>query len=134
MKRNKFLLLTILFFGLLSSSQAGNTLNKNNAEISITNQSMQNVMLVGIRMLNERHDKWFSVYRSNQELSSFFKVKVEIFFDQGESTERIFQLEFKRALKDGTGGWGEIEYTSDFKLNTDTQKPLVNTVIVEKRS
>ena len=134
MQRNKFLLLTILFFGLISSSQAGTTLNKNNAEISITNQSMHNVMLVGIRMLNETHDKWSNVYRSNQELSSFVKVKVEIFFDQGESTERIFQLEFKRALKDGATGWGELEYTSDFKINIDTKKPFVNAVIVEKRS
>lgn len=134
MQRYRFLLLTILFFGLLPSSQAGNILNKKNAEIVITNSSKHDVKLIGIRMLNQTQDQWFSVYSSSKTLLSLDTANVSVSYNQKNDIPRIFQLEFQRQKKDCKTVWGEVEYTSDYTIKAGTQKPSINAVIVDKRS
>lgn len=136
MRQYVFLLFTVLFLGLLTTSQAGNTLNKNNTEISITNVSKYDVKLVGIRVLNEKQDQWVTVYSSSQTLSSsnIVNVNVNVSYSQKNDVPRIFQLEFQRQLKDCKTGWGELEYTSDYTIKAGAKSLSINAVIVDKRS
>lgn len=107
-------------------------------EISITNTSKHDLQIIGVRLLNEAHDQWSYVDAQKRVLSVKQTMTFDVTYRKMSDNIRIFQIAFKRPLTAETSdkcgeNWGELEYTSDYRVQPSSEHSLIKVVIADKR-